>query len=171
MAKEKITAYREKRKAMEWSIEAAAEELGMSDDTLRRIETEEKIPNPQEVLAMAKAFHAPELCNHYCHFDCEIGQKYVPEVEDSDLPSIVLRLLDTIYDVEDIEKTLVRITSDKDITDDEIESLVKVQYTLEQLSMMVEALQLCVEKKIDNNEISREIYEKAFKALESAGRK
>lgn len=41
-----------------------------------------------------------------------------------------------------------------------------MQFTLELLSIMVEALQFCIERKIANREISKDIYERAYKALE-----
>ena len=52
------------------------------------------------------------------------------------------------------------------VEESEIEHLAEVQFTLELLSIMVEALQFCIERKIANREISKDIYERAYKALE-----
>ncbi|MBR6443984.1 MAG: helix-turn-helix transcriptional regulator [Firmicutes bacterium] len=163
MTKKTINRYRQIRDDLGWSREYAADKLGMSDDKLERIENDHQMPNPQDVLIMSDVYHAPELCNHYCNGTCEIGQKYVPKVDDQELPSIILGLLNSIYAVGDIEKMLVRITADNVIDDDEIPELVKSQYTLEQLSVMIEALQLCIERKIDNGEITKDIYDKEWK--------
>lgn len=162
-----ITLYRKKREELGWSREYASEHLGMSDDKLERIENEKQLPNPQDVLIMSQVYKAPELCNYFCHRDCEIGQKYVPEVPDEDLPGIILNLMGSIYEVEDIEKMLVKITRDNKIADSEIENLATAQCTLEQLSIMIEALQLCVERKIDNGEIAKDLYETAYRKAES----
>ncbi|MBQ6496251.1 MAG: helix-turn-helix domain-containing protein [Firmicutes bacterium] len=152
--------YKELRRAMEWSRETAAAELGMSDDKLERIENGKQIPNPQDVLRMADAYRSPELCNYYCHHDCEIGQRYVPEVPDASLPKIILNLLRAANEFEDMEKKLIRITADEEIEIAEIPEMVEIQNTLEKLSLMIEALQLCIEKKIGKGEIDREAYEK-----------
>ena len=53
-----------------------------------------------------------------------------------------------------------------------VPGLAQAQYTLEQLSIMIEALQLCVERKIDKGEISKELYDAAYKdASAKAGKK
>ncbi len=165
-AKGSTNLYLAKRKALGWSRESAAEKLGISDDKLERIENEKQMPNPQDVLIMSDVYQAPELCNYYCSRDCEIGRRYVPRVPDSELPGIVLQLMASIYEMDDIGKILVRITADDQIDDSEVENLAKAQYTLERLSIMIEALQLCVERKIDRGEISRKLYEAAYKKAE-----
>lgn len=167
-AKESANLYLSKRKALGWSREFAAEKLGISDDKLERIENEKQMPNPQDVLIMSDVYHAPELCNYYCNRDCEIGRRYVPRVPDSELPGIVLQLVASIYEVDDIKKALVKITADDQIDDSEVESLAQAQYTLERLSIMIEALQLCVERKLDKGEISQKLYEAAYKKAEQA---
>lgn len=165
--KETTNLYLIKRKEMGWSREYAAEQIGISDDKLERIENEKQLPNPQDVLIMSNVYQAPELCNYYCHRDCEIGRQYVPEVPKAQLPGIILRLLDSVYAVQDIEKILVRITADDMIDESEVDDLAHAQYTLERLSIMIEALQLCVERKIDKGEISAKAYEAAYRKAES----
>ncbi len=162
MSEQKVSRYRQFRNELGWSREHAAEELGMSDDKLERIENGKQIPNPQDVLIMSRAYRVPHLCNYYCHNVCEIGSKYVPEVPDRELPDIILRLLNSVYEAEDIRELLIRITADGVIDDDEIEHLVDVQGTLEELSIMIEALQLCIERKVINGEITKELYEDAM---------
>ena len=163
--------YRSKRAALGWSREYAAEQIGISDDKLERIENLKQMPNPQDVLIMSDVYQAPELCNYYCSRECEIGQQYVPEVPDTELPGIILHLLNSVYEVEDIEKVLVRITADNVIDAAEVESLASAQYTLEQLSIMIEALQLCVEPKIDKGEIDRKPYVKAYEKAGQSGKR
>lgn len=163
----KTNLYRQKREDLNWSREYAAEQLGMSDDKLERIENEKQRPNPQDILIMSDIYKSPELCNYFCNRDCEIGQKYVPKVPEDELPGIILNLLGSIYDVEDIEKLLVKITKDNKIDDSEIDNLATAQCALEQLSIMTEALQLCVERKLSNGELSQDLYKKAYKKAES----
>jgi len=53
------------------------------------------------------------------------------------------------------------------IDESEVDDLAHAQYTLERLSIMIEALQLCVERKIDKGEISAKAYEAAYRKAES----
>ena len=78
-----------------------------------------------------------------------------------DLPTVIIRLLDSLYRVEDIKKPLINITADGVIDDNEIPELVRVQSTLEQLSEMTSALNICIESKILNGEINNELYRAA----------
>ena len=165
MEKKENNRYKELRREMEWSRETAAAQLGMSEDKLERIENDKQSPNPQDVMLMSKAYKSPELCNYYCHHDCEIGMKYVPEIPDSSLPKIILNLLKSANEFENMEKKLVRITADETIDKEEIPEMVEIQNTLEKLSLMIEALQFCIEKKINKGEIDRKAYEEAMAAL------
>ena len=110
---------------------------------------------------MAKVYQAPELCNHYCHYLCEIGEKYVPEIPDSTLHEIILNLIDSIDDVHDSKRILVKISADGVFDEDEIISLTQIQNHLEKVAIMARSLQMCVERKIQSGEISQELYEKA----------
>ena len=166
MAKATDNRYKEMRRSLELSREAAADELGMSDDKLERIENGKQLPTPQDVLRMSDVYKAPELCNYFCHSDCEVGQLYVPEVTAAELPSIILGLLSSVNRFENMEKSIIRITADGDIENDKIPELLEIQQTLEQLSIMIEALQLCLEKKLDKGEIDKEAYDKARAALQ-----
>ena len=168
MAKNTNNIYRIAREHLGWSREVAAEELGMSDDKLERIENDKQSPNPQDVKIMSNVYHAPELCNLYCHHQCEVGHQYVPEIPEKDLPDIVVKLLNSVYEVNDIKKVLLSITADGEISDDEIPTLVEIQYALERLSKATEALQLCIERKIDDGVISKDLYVKELKEIINA---
>lgn len=157
--------YKEKRKEMSLSREKASEMLAMSDDKLERIENGKQIPYPEDVLLMSEKYSAPELCNYYCSHQCAIGERFTQEIPSTELPSIVVKLLDSIYDVEDIDKLLVGITADEKISEDEIPDMALVQHTLEQLAVMTEALKLNIQKKISTGEIDRAAYEEAYNTL------
>jgi hypothetical protein len=159
MAAQNGNIYRKERDALGWSRELAAEKLIMSNDKLERIENNKQIPNPLDVLTMSDVYCAPELCNYYCHYECEIGREYVPEITESNLPNIVIKLLDSVYRSSDIHRVLLNITADGTISDDELPIFIKIQDTLEELSQATEELQICIEKKIDNKEISKDLYD------------
>ena len=52
---------------------------------LKNFEYETQEPTPYDILQMADAYKRPDLCNYYCSHKCEIGYRYVPEIEMTDL--------------------------------------------------------------------------------------
>ena len=87
--KEFQTPYEEYRVKAGYTRESASEELnGISPDKIYRIEKGKQTAAPDIVLQLADLYHAPELCNYHCTHKCEIGQKYIPQVDVQDLPSI-----------------------------------------------------------------------------------
>lgn len=67
---------------------------------------------PDIVLQLADLYHAPELCNYHCTHKCEIGQKYIPQVDVQDLPSIVLSTVATLNEIQPLVNRLIQITMD-----------------------------------------------------------
>lgn len=61
-------------------------------ERVARIEYEQFLPHPDEVLVMAEKYKEPMLCNYYCSQQCPIGQQYVPEIKIKDLSQIVLEI-------------------------------------------------------------------------------
>ena len=113
---------------------------------------------PGEVLTMAEKYQDPQLCNHYCAHECEIGKRYVPEIRVKELPQIVLEMLASLNSVKARQDRLIEITADGRIAADEVEDFVSIQNELERISVTVETLQLWAEKKIANGEIDMEAY-------------
>lgn len=141
--------------------EEAAERMEtISESRLERIEYGNARIEPEDIIEMARAYKYPELCNYYCSHECPIGKEYVPSVEMTSLSDIVLRMLSSIDTLEDVKKRLVEITSDGQISDDELPDFAKIQNYLEQLSILVEALGLWVQKtasegKINENKLNK----------------
>lgn len=120
----------------------------ISHNKLEKIENDRINIHPDDVLLLAQAYDAPELCNYYCSNECPIGQKYVPEIQVKDLSRIVLEMLASLNSVEKEKNRLIEITADGEITDDELQDFVAIQEQLEKISMTVEALQLWTEKML-----------------------
>lgn len=92
----------------------------ISEDRVEKIENERIAPQPYDVLAMARAYKKPSLCNYYCSHECPIGQEYVPEVEVKELSSIVLEMMASLNSVHKQKDRLIEIAADGKITGDEI---------------------------------------------------
>ena len=120
---------------------------------MEKIENERIAPQPYDVLAMAKAYNKPSLCNYYCSHECPIGQQYVPEVEIKELSSIVLEMLASLNSVQKQKDRLIEIAADGRITGDEIDDFIHIQDELERISITVETLQLWSEKMLANGAI------------------
>ena len=89
--RENKTIYQKLREENDLTREKAAELLEfISEDRLERIENEKSEPAPEDVIRMAEVYKAPELCNYYCSHECPIGRKYVPPIEMTELPAIIL---------------------------------------------------------------------------------
>ena len=129
--------------------EAAAEKMAfVSEDRVEKIEAGRSAPHPDEVLAMAKAYRAPDLVNYFCSHECPIGKKHVPEVPVKELPSIVLALLADMHSLEERRDRLIEIAADGSICPEEAEDFSAVRKTLSSVSLAAAALELWVEKEI-----------------------
>ena len=92
--KENKSIYQLRREELGLSREKASELLeGIPPERIERIESGKFTAHPDEVILMADKYNAPQLCNHYCANECEIGKQYVPEIKIKDLSQIVLEML------------------------------------------------------------------------------
>ncbi len=153
--------YHTTREALNLTREKASELLvSLPPERIEKIENERIIPHPEDILAMAKGYKAPHLCNHYCSHECPIGQEYVPEVKTKDLSQIVLEMLAYLNSMNSKKDRLVEITYDGKIDKDEIDDFIYIQQELERISVAVETLQLWSEKMLAEGKIDKEEYEK-----------
>ena len=129
-------------------------------ERIEKIENERIVAHPDDILAMAKVYKAPHLCNHYCSHECPIGQVYVPEIKSKDLSQIVLEMLAYLNSMQNQKDRLVEITFDGKIDNDEIDDFIFIQQELERISMTVESLQLWSEKMLAEGKIDKDEYEK-----------
>ncbi|MBR5565987.1 MAG: XRE family transcriptional regulator [Roseburia sp.] len=154
--KEDKNIYQQSRENASLTREVAAEKLEfISESKIEKIEYEKILPHPDEVLAMAKCYKNPSLCNYYCSHECPIGQEYVPEVTFKELSQITLEMLASLNSLEKEKNRLIEITVDGLISDDELEDFKKIQSQLSQISLAIDSLQLWVDKAIIDGKISQ----------------
>lgn len=147
--------------------EKASEELGfISDSRIEKYESGKSPVQPDEVLAMAKAYKRPALCNYYCSHECPIGQVSVPEIEDKDLAEIVLQMLATMNSLNKARERFIDITADGEISEDELADFAQIEKGLDEIALSVDALKLWVENTIASGQINRERLEAARAALQ-----
>ena len=108
--RENKTIYQKLREENDLTREKAAELLEfISEDRLERIENEKSEPAPEDVIRMAEVYKAPELCNYYCSHECPIGRKYVPPIEMTELPAIILETVASLNAVYPLTNRLIEI--------------------------------------------------------------
>lgn len=168
--KENKNIYHLTRESLELTREKASEILeGMSPERIEKIENERIIPHPEDILAMAKGYKAPHLCNHYCSKQCPIGQEYVPEIKNSALSEIILEMLAHLNAMNAEKDRLVEITYNGRIDSHEMDDFIRIQQKLEHISLTVEALQLWSEKMLATGMINKEEYEQRRNMLRENG--
>lgn len=119
----------------------------ITDSRIERIEYG-ALPQPEEVIEMARIYKKPELCNYYCSHECRIGQEFVPEVKVEGLPQIVLEILAALNTLNKDKGRLIEIAVDGEITEKELPDFLKIRSTLDEMSQTVEALKLWVDKTL-----------------------
>lgn len=130
----------------------------VSPERIERIESGRYIPKADEILQMAEKYKAPELCNYYCTHHCDVGNKYVPEIEMKDLGEIVIELLASVNHIKKSQSTLIDISADGEIDTEELQDFISIQAELDNISLSVRTLKLWTEKMIADGKIDVEKY-------------
>ena len=103
---------------------------------------------------MADCYKRPDLCNYYCSHKCEIGYRYVPEIEMSELSSIILETIASLDEINPLTGRLIQIARDGKITDDEIKDFAFISHKLDKVSVAIDSLNLWVNKTASENNIN-----------------
>lgn len=157
--------YLEKRQDAELTRAQASEATYISESRIEKIESGKVEPHPEDVYAMAEAYKAPGLCNYYCSQVCRIGQEYVPEIKAQSLAEIVIGMLASLNSLEKERERLIEIVADGRIEDGELRDFAMIQNQLEQLSIMVDSLQMWVNTTIASGKIDKERFERIREEL------
>ena len=125
--KEDKSIYQLAREEADMTRAEASEAMDfVSESRIEKYESGRSPVQPEEVLAMARAYKKPGLCNYYCSHECPIGQEYVPEVEVKELAQIVLKTLSSMNSLEKAKDRLIEITADGEISDDELMDFARI---------------------------------------------
>ncbi|MBE6688927.1 MAG: XRE family transcriptional regulator [Ruminococcaceae bacterium] len=129
------------------SLERAQDVLMIERSRLSQIENSHVAPYPDEVVAMAKAYRAPELCNHYCAHQCPIGEYTpTPELLYGDLNEISVRLMSSLHFLQESAPLIYKVLEDGKVNPDEREAFSKITDTLRKLSYSAASLELWARK-------------------------
>ena len=156
--------YVEARKQSNLTQAKASEAMQtISEDRLARLETDKISMTPNDVLEMSNVYKRPDLCNYYCTHECPIGKSTLSEIKPQHLSNIILKMIASLNTVE--TNALIEITSDGQITENELKDFARIQIKLNEISSTVEALKLWVKEMIATGSIDEEEYENALQKL------
>ncbi len=146
--KENKNIYQQYRESAGLTRERASEAMGIVSETrIEKIESEKTVTYPEEIMAMAECYKAPDLCNFYCSNECPIGQKYVPQVQAKELTQIVLEVLATLNTLEKDKERLIEISADGEVSEDEERDFGYIKDQLDRISLAVDSLQLWIDRR------------------------
>ena len=156
--KENKNIYQISREEMNYTREAAAEQLGfISSDRIEKIENEKSLPHPEEVLAMAECYKNPLLCNYFCSHECPIGIEHVPEIKVKELSQITLEMLATINKLFRQKERLIEITVDGELTNEELPDFLQIKDELEKMALAIDSLNLWISNTIASGKIDKDL--------------
>jgi len=158
--KKNKSIYQLYREATGLTREKASELMnGMTASRIEKIENGQE-PTPYDIIQMAGCYKKPDLCNYYCSHKCAIGDKYVPRVEVTELPNIIIETIASLNDITPLTSKLIQIARDGKITDDELPSFALISNKLDEISLAVDALNLWIEKTAGENNLNADLLEK-----------
>lgn len=122
----------------------------MSREKLMMIEQEDPskrqaIPNPGDIVMMAKVYDAPELRDYYCTHHCPIGQDRKALVYDN-LSEISTGLLASMYFLDHVSDQIHRILEDSQVTAEEKQEFAKSLAILRKIAYSANCLELWAKK-------------------------
>ncbi len=149
--------------------EKASEKMeGVSEARIEKIEYGTQEPTPYDVVQMADCYKHPELCNYYCSHRCEIGARYVQEVELAELSGIILETIAGLNEIVPHTGRLIQIARDGKITDDEIPDFAMISTKLDEISLAIDSLNLWVDKTASENNINIELLKREKRKQKNA---
>ena len=153
--RENKNIFQQCREAQGLTREKASENMvGVSASRIEKSEYDLQEPTPYDIIQMADCYKRPDLCNYYCSHKCMIGDRYVPEVEISELPNIILETIASLNEINPLTSRLIQIARDGKITDDEIKDFAFISKRLDEVSLAIDALNLWVEKTASEHNLN-----------------
>lgn len=140
--------------------------VGISASRIEKIEYELQEPTPYDVVQMADCYKRPDLCNYFCSHKCEIGNRYVPEIEVSELPNIILETIASLNEINPLTGRLIQIARDGKISDDEIKDFAYISKKLDEISLAIDSLNLWIDKTASENGINIDLFNTEKKKLD-----
>lgn len=128
---------------------------GITVDRLEKIENGRIAVLPADVVTLAAGYKRPELCNHYCTKECEIGKETVTEIRQMELGQISIETINALNRLYKSRDRLLEIVEDGKISDDELDDFNAIKSTLEKISELSDSLKMWISKEIITGNIHK----------------
>lgn len=128
----------------------ASAELRINEQRLNRIELDKTQPYDTEILAMAEAYDAPYLIEHFCNNICKIGARIGCKYIDKDTENVFkssIVYIETLKEAEKAKNNILEILADGEISDDEIMALDSAIESLKKIMSDILNLKIALEKE------------------------
>ena len=139
------------------SREGVEEELSISVDSIRRIETGiNKVMPVEHAVLLADLYNAPELLNYYCLNECPIGCRRPLSDELLNIDRVTVKLLKglRVDKLEELKEKLIDIAEDGKVTKEEISDLQGIVDYLNGVSKTVSEIEVIATKAIKEAEMT-----------------
>lgn len=150
------TSFQLAREGAHMTRRKASEKLEfISESRLEKIESRLTKADPAEVLKMEEVYQAYGLTARFCKEECPIGKACQPEIEEKELPMLVL---DITYAADSLQKKkamMIDLGRKKNLNSEDLESL---KETMEDLNLLVKAageLKIWLQKKEKEQETKK----------------
>lgn len=121
MKKSCKSIYKNARHFAGLTTEEAAGLIGIAPRTLAGYENGEYVPPADIVCKMCEVYHTDWLAYQHLQSSNPLGQKYLPEIDFSSLPMMVLRFQKEMADAGKVAGDMVEVTCDGKVDDQERE--------------------------------------------------
>ena len=117
--------------------EKSSELLDISVDSLRAYEGGKRVPPDHVVIKMIEIYDTQYLAYQHLKTSAEVGQRYLPTINITQLPTAILRLQKEVKDFLKCEDSLIEIGSDGHVDDNEA---LQYKNDMKELDEVVEAI-------------------------------
>ena len=125
------------------SQEQAAALLNVSVRSLADYESGKTVPPDDVVCAMIEHYRSLMLAYHHLKCSTEVGRRYLPEIHESNLAQLVLRLHKEVDDLKLINADMFEIACDGQIEEKESSRWNSVKKEVREIAGAALALSLC----------------------------
>lgn len=144
-----MNIYKTARRSAGLTQEAAAEQLGISVESVRAYETGQRIPPNDVVEQMVICYNALRLAFQHLHETNVLAAQVIPDIQQRSALEASAKLTNRIYDFADkhSDRRLMRITEDDRIDESERPEFDTIMEELAEIVQAAMELRCCVSDK------------------------
>lgn len=149
MPEESRNIYKSARRSAGLTQEAAAERLGISVESVRAYETDQRIPPNDVVERMVVCYNTQYLAYQHLHETNELMARVVPELHERPVTETVVALINAInrFSRTNSAERLLEIVEDGEVDETEMQDVQEIAQLLKKLSACAMEFDMIVKKK------------------------